>query len=697
MAFCALALLGLALPGAADADADVAVIRERLVARYVPSSPGEVTRIRERALGFASAMGPDGSWPDIDYADQARSRWLTSNHLTRLLDMLVAFRAGGEQEGADSRLREAADSALDFWLEKDPHNPNWWWNEIGPQLYLGPALILFGDELTPAQRAQGLAVMQRTSWEKWTGQNLVWGATIQIMRGCIENDPAVIQAAYDRMYGEIGVVPPGKEGIQADYSFHQHGPQLYSGGYGLGFAANGTEFLHHARGTRFAAPPDILAAMTGYVLDGQQWMMRAQTFDYSATGREITRPGKSGSAMIGAAARLAESGSPRAAELEAYVARMKSGGREHPLTGNRHFWRSDYMAHHRPGYFASVRMASSRNLRSELVNSEGPRSHHLADGVLYLYQTGLEYRDIFPVWDWQRVPGTTVEQMDWAAKGKVGGPGETAFAGGVSDAGFGLAAMDFRRGALGARKAWFFFDEAIVCLGAGIACASANPVVTSVNQCLLNGPVRVSGRVDPLETGRHELAGPCWIHHDGAGYLFPGEGVVYVANEAQAGQWSDIGAGSGSPVSLDVFSVWLDHGSQASGGGYAYIMYPGIAAEACDARAASSASAILANTPALQAVEHTALGIVQAAFYEPGSVTCVGGQTLSVDRPCLVQLRAAEQPVRAAVSNPVNEPLEVTVAWADSQGAVLSAPFSLPDGPMAGSNVVNALVDTAAP
>lgn len=36
----------------------------------------------------------------------------------------------------------------------------------------------------------------------------------------------------------------------------------------------------------------------------------------------------------------------------------------------------------------------------------------------------------------------------------------------------------------GAHKAWFFFDEEIVCLGANIASTASEKVYTTVNQCL---------------------------------------------------------------------------------------------------------------------------------------------------------------------------------------------------------------------
>ncbi|MCP4640040.1 MAG: polysaccharide lyase 8 family protein [bacterium] len=689
-----LVLVGFAMSATVDEgpqalQRDFEVIKGRIIARYVTTDEAALEKLRTKVTAYASDIRPDGSWGDVDYGDKGRSRWGSSKHLARMRELAAVHHGLAHTGKVDESVKRAAVLSVQHWLEKDLRNPNWWWNEIGVQLTLGPAMLMLGDALTPELRAQGVEVMKRSNWARWTGQNLVWGVTLQIMRGCVEESPAVIQEAYDRMYQEIRIFQPGEESIQVDFSFHQHGSQLYSGGYGLGFAGNGAEFIHHARGTQFAAPEEVVEVMVGYVLDGQQWMMRGTTFDYSAVGREIVRVGKHGGGMLSSAGRLAALGGPRTGELNAYVARMKSGGKDSPLIGNRHFWRSDYMAHHRPEYFASVRLASNRNRRSEICNAEGRKSHHLADGVMYLYRTGKEYYDIFPVWDWQRVPGTTCEQMGWDKKGKVGGNGETAFAGGVSEGGYGLAAMDFRRGALAARKAWFMFDHAVVCLGAGITCASDNPVLTSVNQCHLKGGVVGNG--DVLSAGQHELTAPGWVHHDSVGYVFPGVGTVHVANEAQTGAWADIGTGASEEDSRDVFSLWVDHGAKPDEAVYAYIVYPGAAVDDMHARAEAKDIEILVNTPERQAVRHAGLGIIQAAFYQPGVLTLPDGRTVRVDRACLLQVRRTDSGIQLAVSNPVNEPLEVAVELGTPGGATTKTTITLPGGPMAGSTLAEAL------
>ena len=84
----------------------------------------------------------------------------------------------------------------------------------------------------------------------------------------------------------------------------------------------------------------------------------------------------------------------------------------HPSISQHHavFFSSDYVAHHRPTFFASVRMFSNRSINTECVNSENLQGRDLADAVLNVYMSGREYENVYPVWQWHRVPGTTEHQ-----------------------------------------------------------------------------------------------------------------------------------------------------------------------------------------------------------------------------------------------------------------------------------------------
>ncbi len=321
--------------------------------------------------------------------------------------------------------------ALKWWTDHDYQNPNWWWYQIGVPQLVGEIGSLLGPQLPEGPRAKIVEIMKRATWRSlivgrapWTGANLTWGVSIQIVRGCLENDASPVAEGFERMFQEIRIMPQPAEGIEQDYSFHQHGVQLYSGGYGLDFANDVGRYISFSCGTRFQIPADRIALFSAYVLDGEQWMIRGDVFDYSAVGREITRAGKvavphdkTGGPIYPANAEayglgntmalLAAEPTPRQKELQAFAARLKGEEGAPEFTGNKMFWCSDFMTHRRAGYSSSVRMLSTRMLNSELVNSEGRKSVHMSDGANYLYLTGDEYRDIFPVWDWTKIPGTT--------------------------------------------------------------------------------------------------------------------------------------------------------------------------------------------------------------------------------------------------------------------------------------------------
>ncbi|MCY2952839.1 MAG: polysaccharide lyase 8 family protein [Planctomycetota bacterium] len=676
----------------AAGEADLQIVKQRIDRSLLPDG-GRGAAVVQAARGHLRALRADGSWGDIDYADKSPAIWKPQAHLSRLVTLAKAYRAGGLEAGAKERIL----GALDYWTKLDPQCSNWWYNQIGSPMQMGDFLILMAKELSAEQIAAGVKILKRATWEKWTGQNLVWGTSVQIVRGCVENSPAVAAEAYERMYREIRVAPEGEEGIQADYSFHQHGALLYSGGYGAGFTADCAAFVERAAGTEFAIPVHKRRLLESYILDHQQWATIGGIFDYSVTGREITRPGKNARGLVGAVEKLARMEGERPKEFEAFARRLRGDREAATLLGNRHFWKSDYMVHRRADYVASVRMYSDRLLNTDgYINGENKKSHHLADGATLIYLNGLEYADIFPVWDWLRIPGTTCEQNTPLVPGKVNHKGATSFVGGVSDGTYGVAAMHLKSGQLTARKAWFFFDGEWVCLGSDISSASENPVYTSINQCLLRGAVVTSAGADALPGGSRTIEGVRYVHQDSIGYVFPVATTVHVANQAQAGAWSEIGVGSSERIEKEVFSLWLDHGPRAEKATYQYIVICNVDAKAIASRAADLPLKIVANTAAVQAVRHHKLGLLGAAFMRAGSVKAGAGWTVSVDQPCLLMMKQTAKSVAFSVSNPQNQPLvvnvEVDIELSDAgvahpQAGQSRVRFELPGGGETGRSV----------
>ncbi len=342
------------------------------------------------------------------------------------------------------------------------------------------------------------------------------------------------------------------------------------------------------------------------------------------------------------------------------------------------------MTQRRAGYYASVRMMSTRMLNSELVNNEGWKSVHMSDGANYLYLTGDEYKDVFSVWDWTKIPGTTAIQgtLVTGEPEPIRVRGTTTFDGGVSDGTYGMAAMDLARGKLVAKKAWFFFDEEYVALGAGITLAGdeEHAVATDVNQPLLKGDVLTSG--GPVAgTKTFDAARRIWVYHDHVGYIFTAKMKVNVSAGPQTGAWSDFGTGSSVPETKRVFDLWIDHGVGAKDAGYEYTVIPGATAAETERLTAHPDVEVLANTVSTQAVYSKSLKLAEIAFRAAGMVETPVGK-VEADHSCLLMVRQVADGWKVTASNPESLPLTLHVKVRSKQATI-----ELPGGNFAGASV----------
>ncbi len=692
-------------PPAAERETDLHLILHRYVESVLPTDQQAVHSVTELADKYASTLGADGSWPGINYKDAGRAEWAAADHLQRLLVMAKASRLHNKATGGGGAIDAAVVRGFTFWLDRDPQNPNWWWNQIGVPQLVGEISSLMLPELPDASRRKVIEIMERSDWKRirWTGANLTWGVTIQIVRGCLQDDPNVVSEGYARLYEEIRYVAQTQEGIQQDDSFHQHGQQLYSGGYGLSFANDAGRFISFAWGTSEQVPADRMQVFSAYILDGERWMLRGRTIDYSTIGREIARAGMTVAPQdwtIGPitpvgpaygfqhmASLLAAEPVPRRADFAQLAASLREGRPNNGLIGNKSFWCSDYMSHRRAGYFTSVKMLSSRMQNAEIVNGEGKKSEHLSDGVNLLYLTGAEYNDIFSAWDWTKLPGTTAVQAPLHISDShfISAHGTTTFDGGVSDGTYGLATMDLSRGSLQARKSWFFFDEGYLALGAGVTLSSdsSSDVVTDVNQTRLSGPVIWSLQRKPLDNGKYQstLEHSAWVYHDHVAYLFPASTHLELSLIPQMGRWSDIGAGSNAEVTMPIVNLWIDHGSDPKDASYEYLVLPGIPLERARRYAAAPKIRALVNTIEVQAAYSETEKIVAVVFRRPGELRTPIG-TVQVDHACALLIQRLPQGWEVTAGDPAHGTFDLNVS-VDSSKTVLH----MPQGAFAGSSI----------
>ncbi len=74
---------------------DLTKIRARLLERMMRGVGAE------QVASLLKSQKDDGSWPDVNYADQTRSGWKTYAHLARLFDLACGFSAA--RIGTDAR------------------------------------------------------------------------------------------------------------------------------------------------------------------------------------------------------------------------------------------------------------------------------------------------------------------------------------------------------------------------------------------------------------------------------------------------------------------------------------------------------------------------------------------------------------------------------------------------------------------
>lgn len=666
----------LAVSGQEAADAGLDTVRERLRAELLEKLPDSGTISK-----LVAALQPDGTWPGINYTDTSRTGFEHRRHLEYLLSLAKVHAAPHAPFFRDQTVKAAFDNAYAHWLQQDYRCENWWWNEIGTPGAMADILLLMEGSMDSGLRDRGLAIADRANLAGFgarPGGDLIKMAGIMARVALVRRDAAALKAASEVMADQIAVTTG--RGIKPDFSFHHRTDGVTSVlTYGRQYAATYAHWCALLSGTRFAFPEKATRLLTDYYLDGiRRTMPFGRYLDPGARNRDLSRKSPAGPVKDLLAAQLLQTARYRQEEL-----------RKPDLRYNRYFWHSHYHTHQRPDFFASVRMYSgrSRNMESP-YNEEGLKNHFFADGSLFITRTGREYDLIFPVWDWRKIPGTTVVQVTpFPDQRSLVKKGMQAFVGGVTDSIYGMAAMDFEspHSGLSARKAWFFFDREIVCLGTGIEASGPHRVATTLNQCLLRGDVLTES--GPAGDKGERLLHSRWIWHDSVGYVFPEPRDVWLKNDTAKGTWHAINRQSWATrdtVQKEVFSLWLDHGAAPRDEAYAYAVLPAASPGEVNAYSRDAGTEILYNNAALQAVRHAKLGITALVCYEPLPMTRIHGAVVQTDQPCLLMLHTKNGRVtRLVAADPSQSMDELNITLNNKLYRI-----SLPGAGMAGSSVM---------
>lgn len=529
----------------------------------VPMSDTELSSL-------ASSQLDDGSWPDIDYKDDGKGFWEPSLHAFRITRLAINYCQKGSAEALDCALK-----AIDYWFSAPLQYTNWWHREIGIPRLLGPAFLMLKDRMGPEQLEKAIGIMSFASIRN-SGQNKVWLAGNVLLKALLTDDESMAVQARNAILSELRFAGKGEEGLQNDFSFHQHGPQMQLGNYGLSFAVTMSQWARAFEGTGLDFTPEQSDILSSFIRNGLCVLVWNYFFDPNACGRHVFPNAQSGKALC------------------VHYAAHNIGLDDMIGPMAIYFPCSDFGVYRGKGWYASIRMQSCRTVGFENTNGENMKGYFSSDGALLVRFDGDEYNDIWPVWDWHHVPGVTSWDDGMPIWGDRNGNGAKAVkpynnsskVSGLVKDGYMIAAMDYERDTLTCRKAWFFFDKGIVCLGAGITKPGAARVTTTIEQNWFRGRMR---------------KGEKWASNGSACYFLLSD-VDYKAGVLDhEGQWNWMSPDlPDSLVSGRIFEMVIEHGSNPIDASYAYAVIPG--KTVCRARRCIKSIKILENSSHRQCI-----------------------------------------------------------------------------------------------
>ncbi len=445
---------------------------------------------------WAKNLGTNGKWTDINYDPNKIQFYPPDSHLERVRAMAWAFVSPGSSLKDKSDLKDKIFAALRILDEfKSPTATTqdfswdyWFSNYVsGPKIIL-QIMVLLQKEISGDQRLHYLSKMpdqidatfkDGQSVFAESGQNKVWIADNTFVRESLLRNSDLVKKALKSMASTFTIVSKNLgEGIKSDYSFHQHGAQIYSGGYGYWFVLNVAETMGIIKNTKLEEvfSQSELDVFKNYVLQGFQWHFFKNSFDFGVVGRNITRVG--GLSTLALKNNIADLAELYPGDKLAFDSiKNHLDGKPSNLNGNRFFFHSDFMVQRGRDFYLSARVPSTRTDGTESINGENLKGYFLPFGATNILTRGSEYQTMIPVWNWSRIPGVTSE-MDYIPELSGYLRGKSQFAGGVSDGLKGL--LSFQTSDLGIQslKSYFFYENVMICLGAGISGTKTKSILT---------------------------------------------------------------------------------------------------------------------------------------------------------------------------------------------------------------------------
>lgn len=649
-----------------------------------------------RAKKAQEDMKKDGS---LLYDYDMQTTESISSIYYRLRDMAIGYAIEGSDTYKNKQLLADIVYGLEYMhnnyfkdknLHTYPKRNNWWNWEIGSPQAIVNILMLCGDGLTEEQIDKYLDPVNRyVPYPSMTMANRVDLAYVTIAASALQKDAIRLLISRNALDECIEYVSQG-DGFYTDGSFLQHDHIPYTGSYGPIMLEAMSKLILSSSDTCFRFKSEIINGQYWWATESFMPLMYHGAFFGLVRGRSIYRSSTDVSLGVSAISGMLRMTKYATKEQSDY---LKSAIKEYYAYNGVYYRkafgpfdlkildeiiadetiaeRTDFefakvfAKMDRPiaqlfKYGVGISLSSSRIAKYEAINEENGKGWYTGDGMLYIYTTVNDYDAQY--WanvNMYRLPGTTVTTAARVESNISSGNtlSKYDFVGGVTLGHSMVSAMQFESATdkmkslndhnkfvstLTGKKAWFVFDNEIVCLGTDIKCSDAYDTETIIENRRLaqNQKFYANGLEVTQSNGTLTDASSLWIENFGG---------VYIPNNTPVSYKRTSG-------SVSFLELYINHGKNITASTYSYILLPTMSLADTTAYSQNPNSEILSNTSAIQAVRDNSTNTTGYIFWSTGSF-----DNVSVSAPCTVLVKRVGNDITVSVADPTQKLSSLTV------------------------------------
>lgn len=624
----------------------------------------------------------NGTWNEIGYF-KGQTPIEHLKNVRRLAEFYEYSCPDVLNEALCEKAKNSLELAMGYWFSEKENfiSDNWWMNEIGIQRELAPISFLAWDVFSDNLKKQILNYFPEKPSRN--GANRTWISENVLIRGILEHREDLIKLGVKNI--EFTMRRTEQEGIQQDDSFFMHGNQLYNGGYGKIALAIAVKWAFLMKDTHYAFSDKCIQNMVKLALEGLRWMSWKGMVDPMTLGREISRKGgnRNANTLLPTIQRLKFLDSSHIRQFELWENDITSHEAD-SLNGCRYFWKGEFLVCRSRNFYVSVKMSSKRTVGSESINRENRCGFWLGAGVMSVYRHAEDYENIYPIWDWSMLPGTTSDDRFKQEEKRVSNQSE--FVGGIGDSVYGIATMDLNWTGVQGKKSWFFIENRMIALGSGINGTMGKNVTTTIDQRFTDVEQMVkiekNFRLDSLYFRK-----VFWL--DSIGYRSLDEKEFSFVAQNRTGNWGNIGTLK-EKMSGTILTIFYDHGKIPRNSTYAYLVNVNVGEK----------EFLKGNDKEIWIVENSEFAQVlcyPAKFYLAGSLyskkeISAGSLKIQFSNSCLFMLTWQKGKLKLLVSDPSQKLDKIYVQMSIKKkgrwNKVLSQEINFPQKELLGKSIV---------